>query len=88
MTIHQLKKISMLSNRFFQIRADCFPRLNPALISVQQNQIAGRLGEVVTKLRASRAADEATKAVAAAEKSPTHCFGPLGVMKLMRCCQV
>ena len=43
----------LLLERFYQIRMLCFPQLNPNLNNIQNNQIVGRLGEVVIELRAT-----------------------------------
>ena len=62
-----------------------FPSLNRNLIQIQQHQIAGQLGLLVTETRASRH-DEAARRALATHKPPDQYLGPVGTIRLLRYC--
>ena len=69
-------------------RSYCFLQLNHALVNVKNNQIDSNIRQLVTKVRASRDAKNAHRALTAKGKSPEECLGPVQVMKFMRFFQV
>ena len=65
-----------------------FPLLGANVAQIQQHQIANQLGQLVAEARANRNADAAARAVKVAGKTPTQFLGAVGVVKLLRYCNL
>ena len=65
-----------------------FPFLSNNVAHVQTNQIAAQVGLLVSEARANRAAEAAARATTLAGKTPLQFLGPVGLLKLLRYCQV
>ena len=72
----------LLDRRRAIIETD-FPILNVNLAQIQQNQIAGQLGLLVTETRASREAETSRRAVEK-NKTASQFLGAVGALRLMR----
>lgn len=77
----------ILSNRRRTIIENDFPALNIQLVHLQQTQIAGQLGLLVTENRAARQA-EAARRLLEKNKPPAQFLGPVGSIRLLRYCQI
>jgi hypothetical protein len=84
--IAPLPDVILLDRRRAIIEND-FPSLNANLQGIQQHQIAGQLGLLVTESRAAREADSARR-VLEKNKPPAQYLGPIGTLRLLRYCQV
>ena len=65
-----------------------FPSLNSNTALVQTNQIATQVGLLVSEARANRAADAAARSITLAGKTPLQFLGAVGLLKLLRYCQI
>ena len=78
---------TILFDRRRSIIESDFPALNTHLAQLQQTQIAGQLGLLVTENRAARQAD-ASRRLLEKNKPPSQFLGPVGSIRLMRYCQI
>ena len=78
---------NILADRRRAIIESDFPALNAQLAQLQQTQIAGQLGLLVTESRAARQAAE-LRLQQKDNKPPATFLGPVGTIRLMRYCQV
>jgi hypothetical protein len=76
-----------LLNRRRAILESDFPSLNQNLAALQQHQIAGQLGQLVTESRITRQANAARDALKK-NKPVDQCLGPVGTIRLLRYCNL